>query len=422
MSVTAMRPEVTELREPAPSGRMRCAFDPRLKILHCIGTLEVGGEQRYLGQVTSRLDPQRFEQIVAFAGEADGAAAFFAPHVRLVRVLERKVRATAPRAWPTVARYVELVRREQPDLLTTHGPGPWHFAAAATARLLGRPTVQTIQRAFGNRSRGEDLTLRAWPLRRVAYAPFDRFVALGAYYAADQAERWRIPRHRIALIPIGIDLDQHAPSERLRRVGRSEIGADGDDLVLGIVARLVPVKGVDRGLRVLAATALIAPDVRLVVVGDGPSRGALEALAADLGIRERVTFVGASVETRKWFNAFDAYVQTTHNPLNGITSIEAMATGKPVITVVEHDEDRRMAADTCMEGENGFYVSLGALQHDAGRVVRALAAGAGVALGARSLQMARERFDLRDHVRGLEDLYVSLVRSRLPDRARHHGR
>lgn len=384
----------------------------RLRLLHFVSTLEIGGEQRYLARVTGRLDPARFEQTVAYCAPND-MAGDFRPDIELRQLLPFRPRANTLGGWRIVGPQTELIRAVRPHVVTTHGAGAWNVLAALTAKALGIPSVHTIQRPYGNRAATEDWTIRSAPLRAVAWGAWTRFVALGTYYLADQRDRWKIPPEKLVLDYIGVDLQALRPDPALRAEMRAQLGL-GDALVLGIVSRLDPRKGVDRGLRAFRAVLDQDPSAVLVVVGGGAIRGELEALAAALGVAPSVRFLGPDTRVSLWMNGFDAFLQTTHNPLNGITSIEAMACGLPVITIADFDEEEAMAADTCAPGKNGFFFrpdtrGAGSAARSAAEILAALRDPAvRDGLRAASRAMAVERFDLDAHVRRLSSLYEAL--------------
>jgi glycosyltransferase involved in cell wall biosynthesis len=146
---------------------------------------------------------------------------------------------------------------------------------------------------------------------------------------AESAEQLADHRHKCVVIPYGIDRAPLAdtPDVRARAVSlREELGTP---LVL-FTGRLVPYKGVDVLLRAMASV-----DARLVVVGDGPLRGALETQArATCG--GRVTFAGivADDELTALYHACDVFVlpSVTRAEAFGMVQIEAMACGKPVVS------------------------------------------------------------------------------------------
>jgi glycosyltransferase involved in cell wall biosynthesis len=113
--------------------------------------------------------------------------------------------------------------------------------------------------------------------------------------------------------------------------GRARLGLRESDRVLVTVGRLVPRKGLDQLLRVVAKLA--DPALRLVVVGEGPAQPALLRSCAELGIADRVRFTGFVSEEEKCqvLSAADLYVSTTLHEGFGIVFLEALSRGLPVI-------------------------------------------------------------------------------------------
>lgn len=114
---------------------------------------------------------------------------------------------------------------------------------------------------------------------------------------------------------------------------RSQLGLSlaPDDFVMVTVGRIIPRKGLDQLLGIVAS--LGDPRCKLVVVGEGPERAALEARARELGIGDAVRFTGFVDDVRKWqiLSGSDLYVSTSLHEGFGIVFLEAMAAGLPVI-------------------------------------------------------------------------------------------
>jgi glycosyltransferase involved in cell wall biosynthesis len=129
----------------------------------------------------------------------------------------------------------------------------------------------------------------------------------------------------IDCIPLAFRPMQCAPASR------AELGLGASDRVLVTVGRLVARKGLDQLLRVVAR--LQDPTLRLIVIGEGPERLALERACATLGIAERVRFTGFVSEEQKYqfLSAADLYVSTTLHEGFGIVFLEALSRGLPVI-------------------------------------------------------------------------------------------
>ena len=153
----------------------------------------------------------------------------------------------------------------------------------------------------------------------------------------------------VPVVPNGIDLS---------RIAAVPPAAEEWDVIF--TGRLIREKNVDLLLRALAAVREEVPDLRALIVGDGPERPALEALARDLGLDESVTFTGFLPDYDSVIAAMKAsrvFVLPSTREGFGIAALEAMACGLPVVTV---DHPGNAAGDLVVEGVNGFCSGLSA--------------------------------------------------------------
>jgi glycosyltransferase involved in cell wall biosynthesis len=147
----------------------------------------------------------------------------------------------------------------------------------------------------------------------------------------DTARSSLTPLDRFHVVPNGVDVSLFRPGDR--SVARRALGM-ADGLVLATVGRLNREKGFDVALQALARIAPDYPDVRLLVVGAGIERLALEALADQLGVSERTEFVGAQPLERvaEYLVASDVFLFPTRREEAGpLVLPQAMACGLPVI-------------------------------------------------------------------------------------------
>jgi len=148
------------------------------------------------------------------------------------------------------------------------------------------------------------------------------------------ATRCLVPRSRLHLVPYGIDTALFRPDPAAGAALRAQLGIRPDQPVLFNVARLEARKGQSVLLRALPAIAARYPDVHLCIAGDGPEHAALVALAKELGVTGRVTFLGyVPVEKLPAYYAMaDCFVQPSiHHETLPLAIIEAMACGVPVV-------------------------------------------------------------------------------------------
>jgi glycosyltransferase involved in cell wall biosynthesis len=222
----------------------------------------------------------------------------------------------------SVESLVERVLAEHPvDLIDAHYFYPDGVAAVLLGRRFRKPVVIT---ALGT---DVNLLTRYWLPRQmilwaarhaagiitVARALKDRLVTLG------------VPAQRIEVLRNGVDLQLFRPVER--ETWRNRLGFRRKTLLS--VGNLVPIKGHDLAIRALQ----LLPEVDLVIIGDGPQGAALGILARELGVADRVRFVGvmAQDDLRHYFGAADALVLASSREGWANVLLESMACGTPVV-------------------------------------------------------------------------------------------
>lgn len=226
----------------------------------------------------------------------------------------------------------------------------------------------------------------------------------------------------------GLLLDQGFPPER---TVAHYIGVDtgyftpdpavGRDPVVLFVGRLSPLKGCDLLIRAMAEVQRTCPDAELVVIGDGPEREALEALARSTLRRARFLGSQPQAQVREWLNRAKVFsvpsltIETGECEAFGLVFAEAQAMGLPVVSFASGGIPEAVA-----HGKTGFLVPE--------RDWRGLADGIGDlleddVLWTRFSRAARERaaasFDLTRQSRGLEDLYRMALREAGAQHKRH---
>ena len=141
---------------------------------------------------------------------------------------------------------------------------------------------------------------------------------------------------RVRLLYNGIDAERFNPN--VPRDFRTELGAGPDEVLIGISSRLAPDKGQDTFLRAAARVAAQEPRTRFVIVGDDSifSDNAeyvpmLRRLATDLGLANRVAFLGFRQDMPAVYNSLDILVNAAWREAFGMVVVEAMACGKVVL-------------------------------------------------------------------------------------------
>ena len=277
-----------------------------------------GGVESHVEEIAKRLADQG--ETVEVLTHLDDPAL---PRTELregVLVRRHKVPVTSQHFGVSPAVWATLIReRHRYDVVHAHG---YHSAAPLAATMAGASPLVFTPHYHGT---GHS------PLRKAIHVPYR---AAGAAIAArsqriicvSRAEadlfltHFPSARPRVTVIPNGVDLDRITAAQPFPTAGA----------VVVTGGRLQSYKQVDR---VVEAMALTPPDLRLVVTGDGPERGALEALADERGLRERVRFIGRVEPERlyRWYASAKVFCSMSSNEAMPVTILELLAAGARVV-------------------------------------------------------------------------------------------
>ena len=388
--------ELTLTRGVEPAGPAPLPH-PAVRVAFCIDGMGLGGTEINAVRTAERLDRERFAlSVIALHGEGPLRARY---EEAGIPVESFPIGSLVGRdALHQGRRLRRLLVERQVDVVHCHDMYSNAFVAP-WARLARVPALITSRRwgAFERRSHAM--------ANGVAYRLSDRVLANSPGVAALlRAEG--VPAARTVVVPNFVDEEGFvAPSARERAALRAGFGVPVDALVLGIVASLTSIKDHATLLRAVASVVPAYPALHLVLVGDGPTRGASEELARELGIVDRVHFAGLRPHLPNLHHAFDLSALTSASEGFPNTVVEAMAAGRPVVAT-------RVGGipDAVEEGETGLLVPPG----DAAALSAALAALLGdpsrrARMGERARAVAESRYSARVAIGALERLYDELT-------------
>lgn len=212
------------------------------------------------------------------------------------------------------------------DVIDAHYFYPDGVAAALLSRWLNKPFVIT--------ARGSDLNLLrhyALPRRMMQWAAAKASASIGVCAAlVDVLRTWGLPESRLHVMRNGVDLQRFRPLPQAQM--RKELDLAGSPILLS-VGHLVELKGHRFLIEALATLQTTHPQARLVIVGEGPERSNLLALARRLGVDHRVTLTGAlpNADLLRWYSAADLLLLASSREGWANVLLEAMACGTPVV-------------------------------------------------------------------------------------------
>lgn len=229
--------------------------------------------------------------------------------------------------WRCPWRLAEFLRRERVDLIHAHQYTPFFYSLAA--RLLApRPPILFTEhgRWFPDYPRPRRIVANRLLLQRR-----DRVIGVGESVRQALIHNEGLPAVRVGVIHNGIDVSAFANGVNERWQVRREIGVGAGDLVILQVARLDALKDHATALKAIDRVRQQRPDIRLVLVGEGPERERIDALITRLDLSAHVRLLGLRQDVAHLLPAADIFLLSSKSEGIPLTVIEAMAAGLPVV-------------------------------------------------------------------------------------------
>ena len=221
------------------------------------------------------------------------------------------------------------------------------FYAVLGARLSGARIIHTEHEFYSLQGPKQNRIFRV--LSRFCH----RITTVGDEVTSYLHREMVIPESKLVTIPNGIDLSYY---HRDYSLPREALGIGRDEIVIGIVARLEPVKGHDVLLRAFRQVMAHHPACRLLIVGGGSLRDSLEDEARRAGITAQVTFTGPRRDIPALLSLMDIFVLSSHEEGLPISLLEGMAAALPVIATSVGS-----IPEVVGEGKNGFLTPPGSV-------------------------------------------------------------
>ena len=281
---------------------------------------------------------------------------------------------------------------------------------AARLRVPHVAMFHTLADAKQRAHAAEEPAARVDAERRLVHA-VDCVVA-ASEHERDLLRSWyRVPAQRVAVIPLGVDLECFRPRDRTE--ARRVLGLSEDVRTLLAVGRIEPLKGFDLAIRALAAMREHERTQLLIAGGDeraAPELARLRAVAEESGVLDAVRFVGAVPHERlhTYYNAADVVVMPSLYESFGLVAVEAMASGVPVVA----SRVGGLSA-TVEDGETGYLVRWRDPREFAARLDALLADDALRARLGRNAAHAMRAYAWEAVASDLLDLYGALLAPRV---------
>ncbi len=371
--------------------------DGKIKILHVIDSLGLGGMERVVIDAANGLDRAQFVQTICCLSRRGEAATLLRDDVCCIDLGKG---AQADYLMPL--KLAQIIRRQQPDIVHSQS---WSGVDTAIAKMLTRGA------RLVHSEHGRNLPhIHAEPLKRriarrclyhLADAVFTVSTELRDYYCRETG----FPVERMRVIPNGVDVRR---IDEANCCGvREELGIASNDFVIGTVARLDATKDT---IMLASAFARLPGHggLKLVIVGNGSERTRLEQFAAESGLTSAIIFTGTRHDVPRLLGAMNVFALSSLSEGLPITVLEAMAARLPIVAT-----NVGALPELVQEGVTGFLVGAQQDEAMAERLMRlSTNRELAVAFGAEARRRVECDYNLDLMLRRYADLYFSVLQTK----------
>jgi sugar transferase (PEP-CTERM/EpsH1 system associated) len=322
MVLTASRRSAPASHHSSPSAG-EPSRDSRATICQVLHSLQVGGAEVLAARLARRLQGS-YRFLFVCLDHLGTLGQELRDEGFAVEVLNRRPGLD----WRSMLRLSRLLRRQRVSLVHAHQYTPFFYAL--TANWLGRrvPVLFTEHgRHFPDYPRRKRMLAN-----RLLLSRRDRVVAVGESVRRAVIANEGIAPERVEVIYNGIDVDAFRPTGAERDAVRRTLALEANELAIIQVARLDYLKDHLTAIRTVERVAAVRPEVRLLLVGEGPERDKIEAEVRQRRLGDHVRFLGLRTDVARLVSAADVFLLTSISEGIPLTVIEAMAAAVPVVS------------------------------------------------------------------------------------------
>lgn len=370
-----------------------------IRVMHLLYSLETGGLEKGTATLVNNMNSEIFESsICCLSG--------LGTSLKLIKNEEIKIfdmKTGDAHELFLFLRLAKLFREQRIDILHAKG-WPALFDGVLGARIAGVPVVIYSEHGKNIDDFYDIKKRRVWT-RRLLAPLIDKIITVSEELKRGLVEITGLNEKQIVCIHNGVFFpDICVENEKKRR----EIGLEQNDILIGTVGRIDPVKNFDIFIRSAEEVLKKFPYVKFLLIGDGPIKGELESLTTELGLSKQVIFLGERNDVAELLKIMDIFVLPSKSEGLSNTILEAMSAGLPVIAT-----DVGGNSELVIDGETGILIQPGDVSALATEIINLLQNDEKRRkMGKAGFVKAKREFSIEKMVKSYEELYLSWYRKK----------
>ncbi|MGY0196283.1 glycosyltransferase [Leptothrix sp. BB-4] len=315
-----------------------------MRLLHIVESLDRGGLERVVCDLAAEQFRRGHQvEVLCLFTRGEFAEELAATGVRVHQAGKRQ-----GLDWATLATLRRTVRAGGHELIHTHNPVANYYAALAELTSWRSLPIVNTRHNMGARNPKD----RREKLFRLSVARTAKVAMVSQQVSQKFIDTGVVPASKAAVVMNGIPLQRyHVADAAQRAAARAALGLPADALVIGTVGRLVGVKNHALLLQAVAPLKARHPGLVVAMIGDGPLRGELAALAQSLSLGDAVCFIGERPDVPQVIGAYDVFAMPSLSEGHSIALLEAASSGLAIVATAVGGNP-----EIVQDGRNGLLV------------------------------------------------------------------
>ena len=371
-----------------------------IKVTQIIHSLNPGGLENGIINLVNNMDDFKFENTICCLTQGGDFEKRLNKNIKVSKMFKKP-----GNDYQLYIKLIKYLKEIKPTIVHTRNwAGMDGIIAAKMARV---PIIIHGEHGFEITDLTGQNKKRKFIRKLVLSTMVDKIVTVSKNLKNRLINEIKIKPEKIIHIPNGVDTNKFNIYKK--EFTRKKFGFKKEDFIIGIVARLDPIKNHKTLISAFKEIVTIHPNTNLIIVGDGPLRNKLENQTYQLGIKNKIIFMGERSDVPEILRTFDVFVLPSLNEGMSNTILEAMATGIPVIALNVGGNP-----ELVINRETGFLFPTNDVESLVQKIkTYILHPELKQKHGYNARKRAEEKFSLDQMVQRYEELYLELVERKL---------